>query len=196
MKKKTLLSSLLTIALCFSLVAGSTFALFTSESQTNIAATSATVDVKAVVLEETLMTYSFDVAQDPGKFECLGTAEFDAESNLILTNIVPGDKVIFNIQVTNNSNVDVKYRVKWSVDGELADVLVATANDNPIVDSVSRWATWDAPKTDADKLQSIEIVIELPEAVGNDYQVKTCEITFVVEAIQGNADVVDDPSAI
>ena len=191
MKKKALISSILTIALCFSLIAGSTFALFTSESQTNIAATSATVDVKAVVLENTLETYSFDVAQAPGMFELGGTATFDADSNLTLTNMVPGDKVIFDIQVTNNSNVDVKYRVKWVVDGVLAEALDATANGAAIVDNTSAWALWEIPATDADKVQDIEVIIELPAEVGNDYQDKAAEITFIVEAIQGNAEVVD-----
>ena len=54
MKKKALLSSLLTIALCFSLIAGSTYALFTSTSEINVAATSGTVSVQANILESTL----------------------------------------------------------------------------------------------------------------------------------------------
>lgn len=40
MDKKTLLASLLTIAVCLTLIAGSTFALFTSEDAVNIAVTS------------------------------------------------------------------------------------------------------------------------------------------------------------
>ncbi len=48
-KKKVLLSSILVIALCLSLIAGSTFALFTSESKVNIAVTSGKVKVVAAL---------------------------------------------------------------------------------------------------------------------------------------------------
>ena len=189
MKKKALLSSLVTIALCFSLIAGSTFALFTSESQTNISATSATVDVKAVVDEDSLVVKSMGVVQTDGMFETGGTAEFDTESNLTLTYMVPGDSVEFDIAVTNNSNVDILYRVKWSVDGKLSEVLDASANGSTIVNNTSAWSTWTAPASEADKVQNIQVVIELPVEVGNDYQDESAEITFVVEAIQGNAGV-------
>jgi hypothetical protein len=49
MKKRILAASLLSIVMCGSLIAGATMALFTSESETNIAITSGNVDVKASV---------------------------------------------------------------------------------------------------------------------------------------------------
>ena len=58
MKKKVITSAILTIALAFSLLLGATYALFTSESKTNIAISSGKVDVQAVVLEESIKTYS------------------------------------------------------------------------------------------------------------------------------------------
>lgn len=44
---KTLLSAVLTIALALSMIGGATYALFTSSSDTNVAITSATVQVTA-----------------------------------------------------------------------------------------------------------------------------------------------------
>ena len=200
MKKKALLSSLLTIALCFSLIAGSTFALFTSESKTDITATSATVDVKAVINEASLVLKSMEEGQldveQPGlTFKTGGTAEFDAESNLTLTYMVPGDSVEFDIDVTNNSNVDVKYRVKWAVEGELVDALVATADGNAIVNNTTAWQMWTAEDAAADNSKTIRVVVDLPEEVGNEFQDKTAKITFVIEAIQGNAKTVDVATA-
>ena len=55
-KSKVILSAILVIALCASLVCGATFALFTSESKVNIAVTSGKVAVVATV--ENLKTYS------------------------------------------------------------------------------------------------------------------------------------------
>ena len=49
-KKKILLSAVLTIVLCLSLIAGTTFALFTSESKVNIAITSGKVKVEAEIV--------------------------------------------------------------------------------------------------------------------------------------------------
>ena len=186
MKKKALVSSFLIIALCASIIAGSTFALFTSESSINVAVTSGTVDVQATILEETLATSSMGVATSNGVFANGGTALFTDAAKLELTNITPGDKAAFTIQVKNNSNVDVQYRVKWAVDGELYEALVATADGEALVDNTTDWAKWAIPQTDAEKVKNIAVEVELPVATGNDYQDKTASIMFTVEAVQGN----------
>ena len=51
MKSKVLVSSILTIALCLSLIAGSTFALFTDSAKNDIAVTSGTVDIDATIVD-------------------------------------------------------------------------------------------------------------------------------------------------
>ena len=96
MKKKSFLSSLVTIILCLSLIAGSTYALFTSEDQVNIAITSGKVNVVATILEDAMKTYSLGQEQDAGKFANGGTAVFTTESGekvLTLDKMTPGDKV-------------------------------------------------------------------------------------------------------
>lgn len=57
-KSKTFLGAVLSIALCASLIAGATFAIFTSESKVNIAVTSGKVNVTATV--DNLRLYSLD----------------------------------------------------------------------------------------------------------------------------------------
>ena len=187
MKKKALLASILTIAMCFSVIAGATFALFTSESTVNVAVTSGTVDVDATILEDTLATSSLGVAQANGAFENGGNAAFDANAVLVLTNMTPGDAVSFSIESKNNSNVNVQYRVKWAVDGKLYEALVATADDTPIVNNTSAWELWTAPATDAEKVKTVEVELTLPTEVDNEYQNQTAAIAFTVEAVQGNA---------
>ena len=61
MKNGFLLSSFLMIALCLSAIVGSTFALFTSESTTNIAVTSGKVEVEATVQD--IVLYSMGEQQ-------------------------------------------------------------------------------------------------------------------------------------
>ena len=209
MKKKTLLTSLVATALCLCIIVGSTFALFTSEATVNMAATSGPVDVVASVDEASLVTSSFGVVQQYGYFQLGGTARYDAANGLTLSNMAPGDAVEFNIQVKNNSNVAIKYRVKWAISGELADadVLSCTAADLPIVDNVTAWTDWSVPASDAERLRDVKVKISLPASVSNVYQDKSATVIFVVEAVQGNglienvasyaafADILDDSEA-
>ena len=184
MKNKVLLSSILTIALCLSLIAGSTFALFESKSTVNVAVNSATVAVTATptapVMGSTL--------NNP-----IGTAS--AEGNeLTLVNFVPGDYATFSIDVVNGSNVAVKYRTVISVsdDNGLVSGLVITidgteykntAGDGELANS--GWSTVTPGAGNA----TVNVRIELPESAGNEYQGKTCTITYFVEVVQGNANV-------
>ena len=198
MKKKTILSSLLTIILCLSLIAGSTYALFTSEDQVNIAVNSGKVNVVATILDTEMKTFSLGTEQAAGKFANGGTAVFatneEGEKVLTLDKMTPGDKVTFSIQITNNSNVAMKYRVVWAVEGVLSEVLTATAGGDKIENGKSAWTSWPVPAAEdgSDKVETIDVIIELPAETGNDYQDKKATIVFTVEATQGNAPEVDE----
>ena len=58
MKKKTIATSVLAIALSASIAVGGTYALFTSESTVNVAITSGKVEVVATIPESDFATYS------------------------------------------------------------------------------------------------------------------------------------------
>ena len=110
MKKKLLLTSILSIIMCVSLIVGATFALFTSEDNVNIAVTSGKVEISAVIDQSSVQTKQLyqDYADGEGNmYE--GVATFDA-TGLTLTHLLPGDGIKFNIVVTNSSDVTVKYR--------------------------------------------------------------------------------------
>ena len=139
MKKKVLMSSIVTIVLCLTLIAGSTFALFTDKNEINIAVTSGEVDLTANL--DGLTIYSVRPAtpaertaaangeltiielvdddypgyyvyeEREGVFANGGTAELNDEGNtLSLNRVTPGDKVEFDIVGTNKSDVTVQYR--------------------------------------------------------------------------------------
>ena len=127
MKKRVLLTSLLTIALCFSLVMGATFALFTSESKVNIAVTSGKVNVVATITE--LKTYSLGIEQQVGTFENGGEAKFDDEANLNLNLLTPGDAVSFVVEMKNE--IDLLYadgRTTIMSDNELYEMIARLSN--------------------------------------------------------------------
>ena len=204
MNKKTkssiIMTSLGAIALAGSLMASATYALFTSESKTNIAVTSGKVDVKATI--EGLTAYTpkvigtdgvisdkTDIADNSGdtkKFGNGGTAKIE-EGELMLTNMTPGDKVEFKVKIVNKSNVAVKCRTKTmcNEDSGLFAGLKVTMDDKEY-DGATTISDYYNLAVDADPVD-IEISIELPSDAENGYQDTGCKISITVEALQGNA---------
>lgn len=184
MKKKALLSSILTIALCLSLIAGSTFALFTSESKVNVAVTAGKVNVVATIENVNLGTV---LGQQLPETQYAITNG----NELALTGMVPGDYITFDLKVANNSDVTIKYRtiLKVELDNGLWEGLEVTIGDDTYngQTKVSEWTTL----TPADEIDTVHVKISLPKEAGNDYQEKTCTIAYTVEAVQGNASVAD-----
>ena len=177
-KGKVIASSIVAIAMSASLAVSGTFALFTSEHEVNIAVTSGTVDVEASVNAQSLKTYSMGAIQDAGKFQNGGTAAFNAQSQLELSLMTPGDKAEFTVDIANNSNVAIQYMVTFGVSGELAGALDCEATN--LSDD---WIYAEAGKA----IDSVAVRVELPESVGNDYQSKgNTVVTVKVEAVQGN----------
>lgn len=189
MKKKVILSSVLTIALCLCLIAGSTFALFTSESTVNVAVQAARVNVVAVAERVNLWsTLGTNVPET--------TATFSTTDNTVrVDKMVPGDVIEFDIVVTNNSNVTVDYRTVLSVEADrgLWGGLVITftkSQNQPLTfgqDEYGRLVTNYSELAAGVAPEVVHVRIELPEAAGNEYQEKSCTFAYKVEAIQGNA---------
>lgn len=170
MKKKILLSSALVILICISLIAGATFALFTSEQKVTMVVGSAKVAIQASI--GSLQLYSMDRPCQGTTFENLGTANLDGNT-LTISNMSPGDKVEFTINVANSSNIATKCTMRTEKTGGLADVLVV---------EYSTPAATLAPETGT----TVTVSVELPKTVDNDYQEKGATLTFFIEAVQGN----------
>lgn len=182
-KRNVVVSAVLAIMLCVSLMAGATFALFTSESKVNIAVTAGKVDVVATVENKQLSS-----TLTKGNLRET-SVEYNENSNTItLDKIVPGDKVSFDIRIKNNSDVSVQYRtVIEKVSGDrLWSGLDVT------IDSVAyrgetkktEWLPMDVGSADI----IVPVTVTLPEAAGNEYQGESCVFSYTVEAAQGNAD--------
>ena len=113
MKKKVVTLSLLTIIMCASLIVGATLALFTSKSDVNIAVTSGNVEVVATVDEITTYSMGEETATN-GTFANGGTATLK-DGTITLDRVMPGDKVVAKLTITNNSNVNYKQRFTMGV---------------------------------------------------------------------------------
>lgn len=210
-KKKTLLSAVLAIVLCMSLIAGSTFALFTSESKVNIAVTSGKVEVNAEIKGLTLYsattentgsvagtiasgnhagTYYYESVSP--NFTNGGTAVLsDENGTLTLDRVTPGDKVNFNVGIANESNVNIKYRVIVNVTSglKLFNALKVKI-DGTSLTGVSRTGAWTSLAAKG-KISDIPVEIYLPIEAGNEYQNLSTAMTISVEAVQSNAKTVD-----
>ena len=189
MKKKALLSSILTIALCLSLIAGSTFALFTSESKVNVAVTSGTVDVVAIVENLKLGT-----TLAKGNLSETSATQDAEDSNIItLDKIVPGDYVTFDIRIHNNSDVAVQYRtvITKVADEGLWNGLVVTFDDVKYEGTNAVKTEWASMMVGCADIV-VHVKVALPENAGNEYQHTSCKFAYTVEAVQGNAEVTQE----
>lgn len=172
MKSKVLVSSILTIALCLSLIAGSTFALFTDQTKFGIEVTSGDVEIYASPAISKVWSAQGDdndVAEDeyledenghgynhvdpktvvPGiadkTFINGGNAEINSDGKLVINRITPGDKVDVTVKVDNKSDVAMVYRYKIiAEDKNLAYGMVVSVQDEASAPVVAYegLATW------------------------------------------------------
>ncbi len=189
MKRKTLLSSILVIALCLSVIAGSTFALFTDSKELNIAVTSGNVEVDATLevvstwsakanataedkylIDENGHTYIHD-PQPIGTFVNGGTAAVNTSGKLVVDKITPGDKVVAKIIVENTGDVSMIYRYKIVADASrLAEGMVLTADGTVYESAQSYTSAWSDVKVAGNTKYEHEFALELPVYAGDEYQ--------------------------
>ena len=163
--KKALLASLAAIGTGCVLIGGATFALFTSDSTTNIAVTSGKVDVRAVVDEESLTLYSMGEKMED-TFATGGTATYVKESNSFnLDKIVAGDHIEFDVEIKNYSTVAVKYQsvLTFNGDADLFKALNVTMGDLEFVSmSDALYTSWSELAVGQDGLE-LHVAIGIPE---------------------------------
>ncbi|MBO5907987.1 MAG: right-handed parallel beta-helix repeat-containing protein [Clostridia bacterium] len=212
-RRNVIISAVLTIVMCVSMIAGATYAIFTSEDTVNIAVSSGTVKMTAKLDSTSLVAtsrgadvYMSEATDGKAYFATGGYAEVMGEGDIKLVNIVPGDAVTVNINVENLSNVDVQYRVAMGYtdgsDEALKSALVASANIEGVDYAMNGGVTFWKYLARETQLEDnvIEVTIELPYSVGNEVQSepgteRSVGIVLTLQAVQGNADVTDEVSA-
>ena len=192
MNKKILLSSLMSIAMLASITTGATYALFTAEDTVNVNVTAGKVSVTANVLP-TFYVKSLDTelkeVTGEGVFSTGGKVTVDQEGSITLDRIVPGDKVVFDVEIKNESNIDVNYRSVVAVrEGlELFSGLKVTVAEQEY-NGMTAYSKWEY-LTPGTGNRTVRITIELPSDAGNEYQGLSTKITYTVNAVQGNSSV-------
>lgn len=219
MKKKTkitlIVSSIAVILLAGACVIGGTYALFTSEEKVNIAVKSGTVKIVATVEDfttwsgnknsltgvpandETNIKKSTDLGLSDGNFLNGGTGKYtpnEGEGKIELTKMTPGDRVTFNIKITNKGNIAIKYRILFSKDSTgdqtLYDALEMKFGSLQNIEGNTKteWSeVISANETESTIGESLNCSITLPtDKINEEYGEKKCSIVLKVEAVQGN----------
>ena len=194
MNKKFLVASLMSIAMLTSIVTGATYALFTAEDTVNVNVTAGKVSVTANVLPKfKVKSYNSELTEveKEGTFAAGGKVTVEENGSITLDRIVPGDRVEFDVEIKNLSNIDVNYRSVVSViEGlELFSALRITI-DNSNFDGMTAYSKWEKLNPGQGD-RTVKVTIELPEDTGDEFQRLTTKIAYTVNAIQGNSPVAD-----
>ncbi len=214
MNKRILLTSVMSLVLAVSMMFGATFALFTSESKTDISVTSGTVEVDADVTLASVyspttinmngvITGTDNAALAEDTFANGGTVDV-TEGVVTITNMTPGDKATFKVTMTNGSNVAFMQRMIMScTDADKAffnELLFGLSDtvDGTVTYYSDLSTAWEKSADVYGNETTVEkyLTIEMPGNMKNKWQGKTCNAVIAVEAVQGNAEVVNGTSTL
>lgn len=198
--KKRIITLVLSIMLALSVATGATFALFSTETEVNVAITSGKVQMVATADSFATASAEWDSTQGKYIYKPNSGLEFalggkvdvaTGNQSIDIINMVPGDSVTFTITIENSSNVAILYKVEISSDDSssvLFDALEITIGTDTFsgADINSAWTTW---MTSEPSTKTIDVTIRLPMDAGNEYQEKTANIKYYVYGVQANANV-------
>ena len=212
MKKKLIITSAMTIVMCLALITGATFAYFTSRDETSIAVNSAKVNITATIDTTSLEKWSINEDRtNEATFTNGGTATLTADG-LELALVSPGDGVKFDILIDNESNISIKYNVRMVIEideeGKTADQIAACealknylaakaiiGNDEYAITGTACETGFVLVGAGVDEV--ISVIVDFPALTTdqNDAQNASVTIKFVVEAVQGNGEYVEETTS-
>ena len=202
--RKSIMLSIVTICFLLVVFVGSTYALFSDDTETNIVVGSAKVDIDAKINPNLKLTSYGYTQTSTTQFPLGGKVEL-VNGELNISDMAPGDKIVFDVEVTNDSTITVVERIKLigtTLEGNdlLSQLVVNVTSDNKTEQATfvngsfvysnatnNGWLTLQ-PGNPGPEVKTITVSIELPKTVGNDYQGASCKIALIIEAYQGNAD--------
>ena len=194
-RRNVIAASLVALCATVGVVGTVTYAVFKSENKVNVDVTSGIVDVKVAASDLVLSHKEADESEVSGYKTVTGslysgTASIDETTNILtIDRMLPLDKIEFNLNITNNSNVKIKYRT-----------ILKTLEDSGLYDGLK--ITFDGvstSKTDYELYEvgagnkTIAVSIEMEEDAEGKYKGKSCKLAYVAEAYQGNAKINRDP---
>jgi predicted ribosomally synthesized peptide with SipW-like signal peptide len=155
--KKTMAMAMVTVALGATLIAGGSFAIFTSTAEnTNNSFATGTLKINL-------------------------NKEGSSDKFFNITNMAPGDSSIQKVKVTNSGTLDLRYDLVLSVGGDLGEKLVITAYDDSKATDPLEYSN---RVLNSGVSQNIYVKVELPWNTDNAYQGKWGTASIRVDAEQ------------
>lgn len=186
---KAIIASSIIVIVALTAVTGITYSWFSDNEESTIDITTGKVDID--IHKDTMELYSWNSGsyelQTDGRFAAGGTAtvrENNGSISISMDNIVPGDKIVLKIGITDDSTIACKYRYSitcdnysglingLNIEADYGDVILTGPGHSEWLDTLSSNGT---------------ISIEFPITAGNGYQSQNLELRFTVEAYQSNA---------
>ena len=185
--KQIILISVLTMVFCCSITVGSTYALFTDQTSTNIAVSSGTVDVKASITRPSL--YFDDGNGNASRSWPNGNVTL--ADNLGIVNMSPGCSLSFEVIVENSGTLATKWQVCINSDIDIFNYVTFSTNDGDVVfdktsDKViaTAWQRVEPPKPSKTSETVISITVVFPYSTEELFLNGTIYVS--VNAVQAN----------
>ena len=209
MKKRKLKLLALPLAVASASVIGmvsGTLAYFTSQDKATVSIEAGQVKISYAIDDTSLATSTtFTSFTDDGDFENGGSATITGLNSLSIEKMTPGDIVEFDINVLNESNVDIKYKFEslWNdivkgIDPDgivgrkgLSEAIVFTATDVATSQTVftDDYVNWSYSSVAADMTKKMHVKLVFPVGLtDNGFQGAQSTLTIGLNAIQQNAD--------
>lgn len=191
---KVIAVSLFTLFACVLVGVGSTYAYFAEENKNSIVIEAADVDLKAEVNIKQLysptslnsdgsVNVATNVADNTNHtFKNGGTVELKTGGDIEISKISPGDYVTFEVKLTNNSTIDINYKV----------TLEETNNDNYIDSSLKEgdsdvtlnsYSLWEY--NPSNKTKTLTLKLGLDGKI-EDQDISNISLKLSIDAIQGD----------
>lgn len=191
---KVIAVSLFTLFACVLVGVGSTYAYFAEENKNSIVIEAADVDLKAEVNIKQLysptslnsdgsVNVATNVADNTNHtFKNGGTVELKTGGDIEISKISPGDYVTFEVKLTNNSTIDINYKV----------TLEETNNDNYIDSSLKEgdsdvtlnsYSLWEY--NPSNKTKTLTLKLGLDGKI-EDQDKSNISLKLSIDAIQGD----------
>lgn len=195
-KAGVLVSAIATTAVCASMIAGSTFALFTSEDQVDITVKAGSVEVSSSI-ENAQITHATSIEKN-GEDYAVSYTDAVAEkvtvsgNELALTNVIPGDVMEFDIVLSNDGTVDANYQYSLkcteglklisALDVEIVNGETSVYSGSALKSYQSKWGELNVKAENA-----YHVTLTLPAGAGNEYKGLTSKLVVGTYAVQYNA---------
>lgn len=146
--------------------------------------------ISATVVSSSVNTKRYGTEFAAGTGNCNGTVTLTDDS-VHMDGLMPGDGISFEISVENKNDKNIDIRTMFTVEGELVPALIIKVDGN-VLSATTDWTAWSKMAV-GETAKTISVSVELDVNAGNEYNDKSADITFSVEAVESEEETPENP---